>query len=152
MCSSDLQEIEAREDALARASSHAEEVVNKAATELSRQWSLFSIMWKHMKKKNKGKRDELAQREQRVAAREAELTEEAKNLELQGEKLKTEVEQRLAEAEKRHQITLDEKARDAREARQKEEEARRAAEDAEKDLLAERDATRKLRDQAKLDG
>ena len=52
-----VQEIEAREDALARASSHAEEAINRATTELSRQ------------KKNKSKRDELAQREQQLAAR-----------------------------------------------------------------------------------
>ena len=71
-----VQEIEVREDALARASSRAEEAINRAATKLSHQWSLFSIMWKSMEKKNKGKRDELAQRDQQLAAREAELATE----------------------------------------------------------------------------
>ena len=47
---------------------------------------------------------------------------------------------------------LDEVTKDAKEAHRKEEEARKAAEDAEKGLLTERDTTRKLRDQAKLDG
>ena len=60
-----VQEIEAcREDALARASSHAEEALNKAAADLSHHWSLFSIMWKSMEKKNKEKQSELAHREQ----------------------------------------------------------------------------------------
>ena len=58
-----VQEIDIREDALARASSHAEEAIHKAATELSHQWSLFSIVWKGMEKKNKSKQDKLAQRE-----------------------------------------------------------------------------------------
>ena len=56
-----VQEIEAREDTLVRASSHAEEVIHRAVTDLSRQWSLFSIMWKCMEKKNKSKQDKLAQ-------------------------------------------------------------------------------------------
>ena len=77
-----VQEIEAREDALARASFHAEEAINKAATDLSHQWSLFSIMWKSMEKKNKGKQDELAHREQQLAAREAEMVTGARDLEL----------------------------------------------------------------------
>ena len=117
-----VQEIEAREDALARASSHAEEALNKAAADLSHQWSLFSIMLKSMEKKNKGKQDELAHREQLLVAREAELETGARDLELRREELKTEVEQRLAEAEKKHQAALDEVTKDAREAHRKEEE------------------------------
>ena len=58
-----VQEIETREDALARTSSHAEEALNKAAADLSHQWSLFSIMWKSMEKKNKEKQGELVLRE-----------------------------------------------------------------------------------------
>ena len=83
-----VREMEAREDALARTISHAEEVIHKGATKLSRQWSLFSVMWKAMEKKNKAKQDKVAQREQELAAREAELVKEAKDLELWREELK----------------------------------------------------------------
>ena len=87
-----------------------------------------------------------------MAAREGELVTGARDLDLRKEELKTEVEQRLAEAEKKHQAALGEVTKEARDARRKEEDARKEAEDAEKGLLAERDTTRKLRDQAKLDG
>ena len=59
-----VKEIEAREEALARASSHAEEAIQRGATELSRQWSLFSIVWIGMENKNKSQQDKVAQREQ----------------------------------------------------------------------------------------
>ena len=87
-----------------------------------------------------------------MAVREAELAAEARNLELRRAELTREVEQRLAEAEKKHQAEMDEKAKDAREAQRKEAEARKAAEDAETNLHKEKDATRRLQDQAKLDG
>ena len=47
---------------------------------------------------------------------------------------------------------MDEKAEDAREAQWKEAEARKVAEDAERNLHAEKDATHRLQDQAKLEG
>ena len=147
-----VQEIEAREEALARASSHAEEAIQRGATELSRQWSLFSIMWKGMENKNKIRQDKVAQREQQLAAREAKLVKEARDLELRREELKHEVKQRLAEVEKRHIVALDEKARDVRNSQQKETTARKAAEHGERGLHTEKETTRGLRDQAKLDG
>ena len=76
-----------------------------------------------MEKKNKHKQDKVTQWEQQLAAREAELAKEARDLELRREELKTEVKQLLIEAEKRHQAALDEKTRDARDAPQKEAEA-----------------------------
>ena len=91
------QEIEARENALARASSRAKEAIDRAATEMSRQWSLFSIMWKSMEKKTRDRREELTQQKQQLAVREAELAAEARNLELRRAELTREVEQRLAE-------------------------------------------------------
>ena len=87
-----VQEIEAREDELARASSHAEEALNKAAADLSHQWRMFSIMSKSMEKKNKEKKGELAHKEQQLVAREAELAAGTRDLELRREELKTEVE------------------------------------------------------------
>ena len=48
-----VQEIEAKEDALAHASSRTEEVIQRVSAELTCQWGLFSIMWRGLKKKNK---------------------------------------------------------------------------------------------------
>ena len=48
-----VQEIEAKEDALAHASSHAEDVIQKGSAELSRQWNLLMAMWKGLERKNK---------------------------------------------------------------------------------------------------
>ena len=98
-----------------------------------------------MEKKNKSKQDKLAQREQQLVGREAELAKEARDLELRREELKIEVKQCLTEVEKKHQAALDKKTRDAGDSQRKETEARKAAEDAEKGLLVEKEATRKLR-------
>ena len=48
-----VQEIEAKEDALARASSHPEDVIQKWSVELTRQWNLLMAMWKGLERKNK---------------------------------------------------------------------------------------------------
>ena len=80
------------------------------------------------------------------------MAKEARALELRREELKHEVKQRLAEVEKRHIVALDEKARDVRNSQQKETKARKAAEHGERGLLTEKETTRGLRDQAKLDG
>ena len=47
-----VQEIEAKEDALARASSRPE-VIQKGSAELTRKWNLLSVMWKGLERKNK---------------------------------------------------------------------------------------------------
>ena len=69
-----------------------------------------------MEKKNKSRQEKVAQREQLLATREAELAKEARDLELRRVELNHEVEQHLAEAEKRHQVALEEKDMDARDA------------------------------------
>ena len=140
-----VQEIEANEDALARASSHTKEVIQKGSMELTRQRGLFSIVWKGLKKKNKSwqvevesRERDVAQREQQLAVREAELAGEAKALDIRKKELENEAERRLAEAEKKHQEALTEKARDIRDLQLKETEAWKAIEDAEKRLLRRR--------------
>ena len=75
-----VQEVEAKEDALARASSRAWEVIQKGSTELTRQWDLLSVMWKGLEQNNKrwkadceNREHDVTQWEQQLTAREAEL-------------------------------------------------------------------------------
>ena len=78
-------------------------------------------MWKGIEKKNKrwqvkveDREHGVAQQEQQLPSREAELEKEAKTLDLRKKELEGEVERRLAEAEQKHQEALDERARDVR--------------------------------------
>ena len=48
-----VQEIEAKEDALAHASSRAEDVIQKGSEELDRRWNLLMALWKGLERKNK---------------------------------------------------------------------------------------------------
>ena len=114
-----VQEIEAKEDALARASSRAEDVIRKGSEELDRRWNLLMALWKGLERKNKlwkVKREhcehDVSKWEQQLATREAELTRKAEALDLRKLELEREVEQRLAEMEKNHQEVLKEKVKD----------------------------------------
>ena len=73
-------------------------------------------------------------------------------MDLQKKELENEDERRLVEAEKKHQEALDEKARDVRNLQLKEAESRKTIEDTEGRLLAEKETSCTLREQAKLDG
>ena len=134
-----VQEIEAKEDALARASSRAEEVIQRGSTELTLQWGLFSIVWKGLEKKNKSWKagvekceHDVEQREQQLTAREAELEGKVEALDLQKKELEGENERCLAEAEKKHQEALEEKAKDITDLQLREAKAQKTVEDAEK--------------------
>ena len=116
-------------------------------------------MWKGLEQKNKLWKVErercehdVSKREQQLATREDELTRKAEALDLRKLELERELEQRLAEMEKNHQEVLDEKVKDIKYLQLKETEAQKAIEDARKELLAEQESARALREQAKLDG
>ena len=140
---------------MAHASSRVEDLIQKGSEGLDRRWNLLVALWKGLERKNKLWKSEreccerdTSDREQQLATREAELTRTAEALDLRKQELEREVEQRLAEMEKNHQEVLDEKVKDIKHLQLKEAEAKKAVEDAGKDLLAERESARALREQA----
>ena len=101
------QEIEAKEGALARASSRVEDLIQKGSEGLDRRWNLLMALWKGLERKNilwKGDRErhdhDISEREQQLATREAALTGKTEALDLRKQELEREVEQRLTEMEK----------------------------------------------------
>ena len=104
------QEIEAKEGALACASSRVEGLIQKGLERLDRRRNPLMALWKGLEWKDalwKSERErrehDISEREQQLATREAVLAGKAEALDLRKQELEREVEQRLAEMEKTHQ-------------------------------------------------